>query len=350
MSRQQTAATREGADADVRTILSIDGGGIRGVIPAVVLAEIEQRTGRRIADLFHLIAGTSTGGILAVGLTVPDANGRPKFPAKDLIDLYANNGDRIFHKQRWRQLWSWISGATYSPAELERVLKEFAGDAMLSEAVTGLLVTTWELRTRTAWFFRRAQARVDPTVNHPMRTIARATSAAPTYFPPLHLPGTKPDDYFALVDGGVFANNPGMAAWVDLHEGARPDQKVFMLSLGTGSTDDPISYRTALGWGKIRCAQPIIGVVLDGASDTVEHELGMLMSVTGNHYHRFQLDIPIENRQMDDASKANIEALIGLAQKMIRERSDEIDQICTELVALAPSLAPANGAQPVAGR
>lgn len=324
---------RQADDAEVRTILSIDGGGIRGLIPAVVLAEIERRTQCRIADLFHLIAGTSTGGILAVGLTVPDADGRPKFKAQDMVDLYANNGDKIFQKQWWRQKLSWLYGASYSPQALENLLQQYAGDAMLSEAVTGVLVTTWELRTRTAWFFRRAQARVEADTNHPMRVIARATSAAPTYFPPLHLTGPTGGDAYVLVDGGVFANNPGMAAWVDAHEGARPGQKVFMVSLGTGSTDDPIEYQTAVGWGKILCAQPIIGVVLDGASDTVEHELARLLSATD--YHRFQLDIPNANRQMDDASKGNIEALKGLAQEMIAERSKDLDVVCDRLVKLA---------------
>jgi patatin-like phospholipase/acyl hydrolase len=329
-----TASGNSGG-GDVKTILSIDGGGIRGLIPAVVLAEIEKRTGRQIADLFELIAGTSTGGIIAVGLTVPDQNGRPKFRATDVVDLYMNNGDKIFHHDWWRQTWSWLSGAAYSPAELERLLKAFAGEAMLSQAVTGLLVTTWELESRTAWFFRRALAKEDAGVDHPLWKIARATSAAPTYFPPLHLKDVKSGKDCALVDGGVFANNPGMAAWVDSHEGAAPGQKVFMLSLGTGSTDDPITYRTALGWGKIRCAQPILGVVLDGASDTVEHELSQLMTVTGNTYHRFQLDIPVANRRMDDGSKPNVQALKELAEKMIAERSKEIDQIGDELLALA---------------
>src|SRR5260370_3533193 len=138
---------------------------------------------------------------------------------------------------------------------------------------------------------------------------------------------------YALVDGGVFATNPGMAAWVDAHEGARPDQKVFMVSLGTGSADDPITYQTALGWGKILAAQPIIGVVLDGASDTVEHELARLLR--DDNYFRFQLDIPNANREMDNGSKENIDPHQGLAQKIIRERSQDLDKVCTRLTELA---------------
>lgn len=78
--------------ADVFKVLSIDGGGIRGIIPAMVLAEIEDRTGRPVAETFDLIAGTSTGGILALGLTLPGDNGRPRYAAEELIGLYEEEG------------------------------------------------------------------------------------------------------------------------------------------------------------------------------------------------------------------------------------------------------------------
>ena len=89
--------------SDVIKILSIDGGGIRGLIPAVVLAEIEKRTGKPASELFDLIAGTSTGGILALGLTCPAADGRPRYSAERLIDLYQKEGNRIFNRSRWRR-------------------------------------------------------------------------------------------------------------------------------------------------------------------------------------------------------------------------------------------------------
>lgn len=331
MSQLPTPAistARAGQGAAVRTILSIDGGGIRGIIPAMVLTVIERRTGKAIAELFHLIAGTSTGGILAVGLTVPDANRRPKYSAQAMVKHYEEHEAEIFEKQWWRQKLSWIYGAAYSPQPLENLLHQYAGETMLSEALTGLLITSWELRTRTAWFFRRAQARKQREVDHPLYLIARATSAAPTYFPPLRLPGPPSTEDFALVDGGVFANNPGMAAWVDAHEGAI-GQEPFMVSLGTGSADDPIKYSQARGWGKILWARPVIGVVLDGASDTVEHELGQLLQK--NSYYRFQTDIPASNRAMDDASPSNIAALKEIAAAMIRDRTDDIDTICARL-------------------
>jgi patatin-like phospholipase/acyl hydrolase len=322
---------RRGEGAEYRTILSIDGGGIRGIIPAVVLAEIERCTNRPIADLFHLIAGTSTGGILAVGLTVPGDNGRPKFTANDMIELYVKHGGEIFTKQWWRRTLALVAGSAYPAGPLEGLLKQYAGDTRLSEAVTGLLVTSWELRTRTAWFFRRAQAITDPSSDRPMHLIARATSAAPTYFPPLRVPDPSGD--FALVDGGLFANNPSMAAWVDAHEGVASGQKVFLVSLGTGDTDDPITYGMARLWGKLWWARPIISVVLDGASDTVQYELRR--TLPPRDYYRFQTKVPKANRSIDDTTLRNLDALQSIARSMIEAQKADFDAICARLQELA---------------
>src|SRR2546421_11063200 len=85
-------------------ILSIDGGGIRGIIPATVLAEIEKRTKKPIAKLFDLIAGTSTGGIIALALTKPNYEGKPEYQAQDVVDLYELKGQNIFHQSMWHRL------------------------------------------------------------------------------------------------------------------------------------------------------------------------------------------------------------------------------------------------------
>src|SRR5215216_5033946 len=90
----------------MQKVLSIDGGGIRGIIPAMVLAEIERRTGKRIAEMFDRIAGTSTGGILALGLTKPGQDGGPEYSAKKLIELYETEGGKIFSIPVWHRLHS----------------------------------------------------------------------------------------------------------------------------------------------------------------------------------------------------------------------------------------------------
>src|SRR5258708_14901546 len=180
---QLQASRREGVS--VRTILSIDGGGIRAIIPAMLLVEVERRTGMRAAELFHLIAGTSTGGILAIVLTVPDESGRPKYAVQAAVDLFLQHGTEIYQKQWWRQLLPCLFSGVYSPRSLETLLRRYVGEAWLSEAVTGLLVPAWELRTGTAWVFRRAQSITDPQwTDFLLRMVARATSTHPTYFSP----------------------------------------------------------------------------------------------------------------------------------------------------------------------
>src|SRR5215210_6651753 len=117
--------------ADVVKVLSIDGGGIRGIIPATVLAEIERRTGSRIAQLFDLVAGTSTGGILALGLVKPAGDGGgggggggPDYPASKLVELYEQEGRRIFARSPWHHLGAFgnLLDEKYEARGLESVL------------------------------------------------------------------------------------------------------------------------------------------------------------------------------------------------------------------------------------
>jgi uncharacterized protein len=195
---------------DTFKVLSIDGGGIRGIIPAMVLAEIEEQTGRPTAEAFDLIAGTSTGGILALGLTLPGEGGNPKYAAKELIGLYEREGLRIFSRPVGHRMASveGISEEKYPSEGIETVLEEYFADARLKEALTQVLVPSYEIQLRAPFFFRSERAKSDADYDFPMRQVARATSAAPTYFEPAKVEVPGPVDYYALVDGGVFANNP----------------------------------------------------------------------------------------------------------------------------------------------
>src|SRR5271169_5412336 len=129
------------------TILSIDGGGIRGIIPAMILADIERRTGRRIAEMFDMIAGTSTGGILALGLTVPQEQKgkRPKYEASQLVSFYEADGKEIFHSF-WRNVVSLhgLMEERYPAEPIERVLQKYLGEeTRLSQALTEVVITSY---------------------------------------------------------------------------------------------------------------------------------------------------------------------------------------------------------------
>ena len=315
----------------MKRILAIDGGGIRGLIPAVALVEIERRTGKRIAEVFDLIAGTSTGGILAAGLCVPsDDRSRPKYAATDLVSLYRDNGDKIFQSNPLRKAVSLFFGPEYAATNLELYLKEKLGDHRLADAFTGLLITSYDMRAGEAWFFSRATAQSNKDRNYLLWEVCRATSAAPTYFPPMRLLGDGAPG--ALVDGGVFANNPALCAWVDGHEGINADSDVMILSLGTGSVPHPVTFDRARRWGKIFWAQPSIGAFLDGQSDTAQYQLQRLLGPA--QYLRLQVGLAIENEQMDNARRPNLDALEAAAGRMLSDpqNSARLDAFCKQLV------------------
>ena len=201
----------------VPRILCIDGGGIRGIVPAVVLDALEQRTGRAISDCFDLIAGTSTGGIIALALTRPDPRGRPQYTAADVVGFYEDIGPSIFARDplhRARTLES-LGGPRFDAAALRRAMLEYFGDTRLSDALRDDLVPAYDIERREPFFFKSHYARTRPERDFRMRDVALATAAGPTYFEPVRIETKDHVGYRALVDGGVFANNPTMCAWVE---------------------------------------------------------------------------------------------------------------------------------------
>ncbi|MBA3509431.1 MAG: patatin-like phospholipase family protein [Thermoleophilaceae bacterium] len=167
-------------------VLSIDGGGIRGIIPALVLAELERRAGRPVADLFDLVAGTSTGGILALALAQPGRDGRPARTAEELVELYETEGPRIFARDLLQRIRSveGLADERYSAEGLDRALKRYLGDTRLPDALTPVLVTAYDTAAREAVLLSRDD-------DLAMRDAARATAAAPTYFEALEPPGRR---------------------------------------------------------------------------------------------------------------------------------------------------------------
>lgn len=244
-------------------ILCIDGGGIRGIIPAVVLAELEQRTGRAISDCFDLIAGTSTGGIIALALTRPDPRGRPQYTAADVVGFYEDLGPAIFARDALHRAVTFesLAGPRFDLAPLRRALAEYFGDTRLSEALRDVLITSYDIERREPFFFKSHHARTRPDRDFAMRDVGAATAAGPTYFEPVRIETRDHVGYRALVDGGVFANNPTMCAWVEalgLFGGGSPVAPVALAARtavdvgsgrprsGSGASGDPRSATTRI--------------------------------------------------------------------------------------------------------
>lgn len=308
----------------MKTILSIDGGGIRGIIPALLVAEIERLTGKPACQLFDYIAGTSTGGIIAVGLACPGTDGKPKYRARDLADLYVKEGSAIFHNTFWHRVEAlgMLMGPKYDGGGAEKVFHNYFGGWDLVSALTRVLVTAYEIESRMPTFFKSWEA-TPARGNYLLADVARATSAAPTFFPPAKFQ----DKVF--IDGGVFANNPTMCVLAEVKK-LHPEEAVLVVSLGTGNADRPISYELAKSWGLAGWASPLIDILIDGVSDTVDYQAEQL-AVAGKvpgHYYRFQTDIPREIQEMDDVHPQTIELLQAWAARLISSRGSDIVKVC----------------------
>ena len=226
-------------------ILSIDGGGIRGIIPAMALDALEQSTGKAVQEIFSLMVGTSTGGILALALA------QDKRPA-DIIRLYEKRGTEIFSRPFW---WLGLTGAKYAPDGIERVLLEELGEAPLTSAMHSVAVTTFSMIERDTVVLKSW----DPKVRMSFHEAARATSAAPTYF--------SPCGPAALADGGVWANNPAMLA-AEMAKARYPGDPFRLLSLGTGRTIE--NFEASTGWGVVGWAPRIVSLFMDAQTRAVE--------------------------------------------------------------------------------
>lgn len=202
-------------------ILTIDGGGIRGILPAEILVYIEQRLkelcgkDKRISDHFDYIAGTSTGGILAGLYVMPDEKGNSKYTALEASNLYFDHGSKIFKKQfRWYYTLAGLIAPRYNPDNLEELFIECFGHTLISQAITPFMVTSVDTDNRDLYLFKSYNTK-DPNKDRFFREALRATTAAPTYFKPYHMKYNDGTDY-SLIDGGIAMNNPSVSAFIEV--------------------------------------------------------------------------------------------------------------------------------------
>ncbi len=306
-------------------VISATGGGIRGVISAIVLAEIEKRAGKPIAQISDLICGTSTGSLIACGLTMPSKEDptKPLYSAQDIVNLYEREGKKIFSNSfisRLRKLRP-LHEPKYSANNIEDVLRRYFGNAKLSETLCNVLISSYEIEKRFAFFFKSSKARKDKTYDFYLRDICRSSSAAPTYFKPHNIS----DKYF-LIDGAMASvNNPAMCGYVEALCNCKEDKDVLVISLGTGSLNKPYKYSQAKGWGVVEWGLPALSILLDGSSSTVDHQLSSILPE--NRYFQFQGELLPGSEALDNTSEANMERLKEIAFKIIEDNNERLDEL-----------------------
>ncbi len=330
-------------------ILSIDGGGIRGILPGIILTELEKMFQEkmkdptlRVADMFDFMAGTSTGGILTLAYLAPGKNGKAKFSAQDAVDLYLNRGDEIFDISVWQKLSSGfgVTDEKYDAKELEEALDDNFGEMKLSELLKPCIVSAYDIRQRDVFFFKQHKAS-DPAFNFKVKDAARATSAAPTYFEVARVKNDLGIPY-PLIDGGVFANNPALAAYsearkMDFGFIQQPTAKNMMIvSVGTGSKLESYEYKKAKDFGALQWLKPILDIMMSGGAQACHHYLQQIFDTLSasdrKNYFRLEPDILTADSAMDNASIKNMDKLRMDALAFVAKEKKQLTEIVDKLV------------------
>jgi patatin-like phospholipase/acyl hydrolase len=296
-------------------ILSLDGGGLRGLITAVMLERLSLRY-PALLDNVDLVVGTSTGGILALAL----AKG---LPPSDIKKMYLKQGEAIFNRSMLRRVGSLFSltKAKYDNAGLRQALLGVFGNACLSDLSKKVAVTAFDLDNNLAPARQKARCWA-PKVFHNFQgadsdgsrkvvDVALYTSAAPSFFPSV-------DGY---IDGGVVANNPSMVALAQaldsrlLCQGAKSRElsRIRLLSVGTGVNLNHLEGQRH-DWGVAEWAEPLLNILLDGVSEVADFQCGQILR---DNYCRLQVDLPRDVKiAMDDTSEMGRLCDLGSVQDL----------------------------------
>ncbi|KAF5466857.1 hypothetical protein F2P56_016740 [Juglans regia] len=337
------------------TILSIDGGGIRGIIPAAILAflesELQELDGEeaRLADYFDVIAGTSTGGLVTAMLATPNENNRPLFDAKDIKPFYLEHGPGIFPQNSGlfgaiRKMFRSLIGPKYDGKYLHGVLREKLGETRLDNTLTNVVIPTFDIKHLQPTIFSSYEAKNDPCLNAQLSDICIGTSAAPTYLPAHHFNHqTSAGNFsnFNLIDGGVVANNPALVAINQVIKqifDANPDffpikstdyGRFLVISIGTGSGKIEKRYnaKMAAKWGLLNWlihggSVPLVDVFSQASADMVDSNLAVVFQAlhSEENYLRIQDDtLTGTAASVDNSTKENLNKLVEIGEKLLKK-------------------------------
>ena len=294
-------------------ILSLDGGGIKGVFPASFLSSLEEQLPYPIGKYFDLIAGTSTGGILALGLGLG-------FTARQLLDFYEEFGQQIFGGNGAIRFLKQLVFAKYNQEPPRMALENKFGDRKIGDAQTRLMIPSLNLETGEVHVYKTAHhPRFEMDFKKRSVEAALATTAAPTYFPTYRSQAGVP-----FVDGGMWANNPlgfavveaiGVLGW------SRDQLQVLSIGCARSPLDIGIGRRIGLGVGY--WASKVVDVFMTGQSSA---SLGTAQLLAG-HENIFRIDPIVPRRRFALDGLAEIDSLRGLGESEARKALPQLRSV-----------------------
>ncbi|KAK1302500.1 hypothetical protein QJS10_CPB12g01500 [Acorus calamus] len=338
------------------TVLSIDGGGIRGIIPGTSLAFLESKLQEldgesvRLADYFDVIAGTSTGGLVTAMITAPGKDNRPLFTGKEIVDFYLQHCPKIFPQRSGltaaaQNLIEAMKGPKYDGKYLHSLVRQLLGETRLDKTLANVVIPTFDIKLLQPTIFTTYNAKTEALKNPLISDVCISTSAAPTYLP-AHLFEVKDTKLgtskaYNLIDGGVSANNPTLVAISHVTKEIfqknsdffpiKPMEygKFLVISLGTGSAKEEGKYNAneaakwgLLGWLYNNGSTPIIDTFNQSSSDMVDIHVSILFQalMCEKNYLRIQDDTLMgDTSSVDVATKKNLQDLLKVGQNLLKK-------------------------------
>ncbi|XP_026424034.1 patatin-like protein 2 [Papaver somniferum] len=362
------------------TILCIDGGGVRGVIPSTILefleAELQILDGpeARLCDYFDIISGTSTGGLVTAMLTAPNEQNRPLFAAKEIPQFYLDHSSKIFpqtkigildNAKKW--IHDMVGGPKYDGEYFHGLLRKLLGQTRLHQTLTSVAIPAYDVKQRHTCIFTTQKAKTTLLEDPLLSDVCIGTSAAPTYLPPHRFQvksktgESEEVREYNLIDGGVAANCPitipyGLIPGVCKGNPSFFNQgngKVLILSLGTGSSTraeaekQEITADIAAKWGVVdwlRYTNGLSDLFSPAESDISYYDNASILALSqlwlgANKIEFLRIQHNFTNSEsgtlssIDIATKENLESLVRVGQDLLKK---PVTQVSVETGHLEP--------------
>ena len=339
-------------------LLSLDGGGIRGIISCVILKYIEDKLkeihdeNAKIGDYVDFIAGTSTGALIASLLLSPsdDNPKKAKHSITDALNIYLGEGKNIFSKTFWTILNNPLSVLkdNLPTLVLEEQLKIVFGETELKDLIRPCAIVSYDTEHQKPKIFNSIDG-ISPFRNFYVKDICRASSAAPTYFEPAKIKSFA-DQEFSCIDGGVFANNPTFVGFIETqkinfnkyfkdelkYNGTAPLQEFIIISLGNGSRAKSYKHEHLTGISKSKWVDPLVDIFISTGVDMVDQEMRSMFSLLKpkyqQNYYRFNPEIPESALDLGNVSNSNIKTLLDVANDYVAKHKEHLDEVVQKLI------------------
>lgn len=325
-------------DNDKRTsvvrILVVDGGGIDGIMPLVVLRYLEEKTGKPASELFDFFTGTSTGSIIVTALNIPeDMTRRPKFSADKLLEMYKNFSKEVLSPSLARKIFT-LHGVIGPHLSVEHLHEEFirltGGEVTFGGLLKKVVITAYDIERNKPVLFNSWECDSSSS-RYLVADIITASTSTPTFFSPTLLTDLDHQSRNALVDGMIFANNPSLDALREAFALYPNAQSFIIVHLGTGGSSLKslkLSATKIQRWGFIHWIKPLATILYKSQNLVIKDAIGSIQDfTTDTQFEYYQFNKDLDYAAPFDTSQANINTIIENANAIIKEQGTDLDKV-----------------------